>query len=133
MHGSLPYERIKPDLQLRSVLLSISQRKIVRKFPISFQNRIRDEFRFVSLIRSSFFSLSDLHELGQNSRRKGSEKARIGRLFRRYHLLRDSQSEPLSVGATRRVSGPSEAVDRRHENRIGSGRNRSDTNGTLTK
>lgn len=32
MHGRLPYELIKPDIQLRNLLRSINQRKIVCPF-----------------------------------------------------------------------------------------------------
>lgn len=31
VHGRLPYELIKPDVQLRNMLRSISQRKLVRQ------------------------------------------------------------------------------------------------------
>ncbi|RWR72657.1 putative Protein SSM1 [Cinnamomum micranthum f. kanehirae] len=46
VHGTMPYERIKPDVQLRSMIQSIMQRKIVRKPQISSPTRIRDEFFF---------------------------------------------------------------------------------------
>lgn len=32
VHGRLPYQLIKPDIQLRNILRSINQRKIVRHF-----------------------------------------------------------------------------------------------------
>lgn len=38
VHGRLPYHLIKPDPQLRNILLAISQRKIVSRAVLWIQN-----------------------------------------------------------------------------------------------
>lgn len=95
VHGRLPYELIKPDAELRELLLGIPQTKIVRVRYRSLNSKceVVDDR---SIDRFALDTAAAVYELGQAAREEGAaEVGHRGRVLPAYHLLRDDESPPL--------------------------------------
>lgn len=86
VHGRLPYDLIKQDSQLRNLLRSITQRKIVG---LKKQMNQIDKFQYnvVLLFIQSYVLFPDFHKFRQKSRDQGPKKVRNRRLLRPNHML----------------------------------------------
>jgi hypothetical protein len=105
VHGRLPYELIKPDIQLRNLLRSIKQRKIVCSF--SNINSINFILLFFLVYVSNSGNVSvfclDFYKFRQDSRAEGVGSIRDKRLFRTNHMFRDFEPESTKFNPTRRI------------------------------
>lgn len=131
VHGRLPYDRIKPDPQLRNLIRSISQRKIVSPQIEARNDNYNQIFRPNET--NSFVIAADFYEFGPEPRGDGVGSPGVERLLRTDHMLRDDEPEAIRVDPARGVPGGSEAVDGGHADCDRSGGGRSSSNGTTAK
>lgn len=101
VHGRLPYENLKPDPVLRSLLMSLPYRKIVRIYAYIDTVFELIKFKAVCFTTDMVFELfiflsiiTDFHKCGQDPCCKSSEQARFRRLLRGCYLLRDTEPDP---------------------------------------